>query len=227
MDPLTLSAQSVDGGSTRFSLKIDRLPDKCPLCHLRVSPTYVAGIWLDLGTGWQRLDATFLCTSRSCSHLFLASYISKRGLYELKSVAPQTAEKSEFSAEIREVSPTFVEIFDQSIAAQGHGLEQLTGIGLRKALEFLIKDFCVREKPDDRDAIVTALLGQCIAKFVDDANIKECAKRAAWLGNDETHYERRWVDKDITDLKRLITLSANWIENVLLTRKYVEEMPPK
>ncbi|MGO9290312.1 MAG: hypothetical protein ACLQIJ_16385 [Polyangia bacterium] len=43
----------------------------------------------------------------------------------------------------------------------------------------------------------------------------------------QVHYERRWVDKDITDLKRLITLSANWIENALLTRKYVAEMPPK
>jgi hypothetical protein len=60
--------------------------------------------------------------------------------------------------------------------------------------------------------------------FVEDANVKECARRAAWLGNDETHYERRWTDKDVTDLKRLITLSANWIENVLLTRKYVKEM---
>jgi hypothetical protein len=54
--------------------------------------------------------------------------------------------------------------------------------------------------------------------------VKACAKRAAWLGNDETHYVRKWTDKDVRDLKILITLTINWINNVLLTRKYTAEM---
>jgi hypothetical protein len=36
------------------------------------------------------------------------------------------------------VSPTFVEIYNQSLAAEAMRLSQLTGIGLRKALEFLV-----------------------------------------------------------------------------------------
>ena len=52
-------------------------------------------------------------------------------------------------------------------------------------------------------------------------------KRAVWLGNDETHYVRKWEDKDISDLKRLIKLTVNWIENNLLTQDYMSTMEEK
>jgi hypothetical protein len=104
--------------------------------------------------------------------------------------------------------------------------DQLVGIGLRKALEFLMKDFLIEQHPKEADAIKTTLLGGCIEKWVTDPNIKECAKRAAWLGNDETHYTRKWGDRDIEDLKRLVRLTTNWVDNVLLTKRYMAEMPP-
>ena len=80
--------------------------------------------------------------------------------------------------------------------------------------------------PSDAGAIKTTLLGTCIDRYVDDANVKECARRAAWLGNDETHYTRRWEDKDIADLKTLVRLTTNWVENALLTQQYLQQMPP-
>ena len=64
----------------------------------------------------------------------------------------------------------------------------------------------------------------CINDYVTDTNIKECARRATWLGNDETHYERRWNEHDIEDLKVLIDLTKNWIDNELLTEHYIETM---
>ncbi len=67
-------------------------------------------------------------------------------------------------------------------------------------------------------------LSTCIDKFVTSPEIKICAKRAAWLGNDETHYVRRWVDKDIENLKELILLTVNWIHSSILTQKYEKEM---
>ncbi len=50
---------------------------------------------------------------------------------------------------------------------------------------------------------------------------------AAWLGNDETHYERRWVDKDVEDLRRLIDITCHWIEMNVLTAQYRQEMKPE
>lgn len=105
--------------------------------------------------------------------------------------------------------------------------KNLFGLGLRKSLEFLIKDFCIIKKPDKKESIIKSTLSQCINNYIDDHKIKLCAERATWLGNDETHYEKKWGDKDIDDLKILVKLTINWIESDILTKKYNKEMPKK
>jgi hypothetical protein len=160
--------------------------------------------------------------------VFIAYYIGTPSTtshqYVFEHSAPLTAQTASFSEEVSELSPTFVEIYNQALAAEAANLQHLTGIGLRKALEFLVKDFAIKEHPGDQVAIEKTQLGPCIDNYITDANVKECAKRAAWLGNDETHYVRKWTDRDVRDLKVLITLTINWINNVLLTRKYTKEM---
>lgn len=58
----------------------------------------------------------------------------------------------------------------------------------------------------------------------DAPKVKSCATKAVWLGNDETHYERKWEDRDINDLKILIQLTLHHIESELLTEKFEMEM---
>ena len=101
---------------------------------------------------------------------------------------------------------------------------EIAGVGYRKALEFLIKDYCIHKTPEKSDIIKRTNLGSVIENFVEDTNIKNCAKRATWLGNDETHYTKKWEDRDISDLKILIKLSCGWINSNLLTEKYLQEM---
>jgi len=145
-------------------------------------------------------------------------------MMELTKTAPKSPLVESFSDEISQLSPAFVEIYNQALAAEAVNLEQLVGIGLRKALEFLMKDFAVHENPDDEEKIRKMPLARCIRDYAKDPNLKDCATRAAWLGNDETHYTRRWVEQDINDLKLLIRLTVNWVENVLLTEKYKATM---
>ena len=92
-------------------------------------------------------------------------------------------------------------------------------------MEFLIKDYLISENPDDKETIRAKPLGQCINDDVADPNIKSVSERATWLGNDETHYVRKWSGKDVGDLKSLIALSVHWIEAALLTKKLIHEMP--
>ena len=66
-----------------------------------------------------------------------------------------------------------------------------------------------------------------IKQYVDDDKIKECAELATWLGNDEAHYMRKWVDKDLGDLKILVDLTLHWIQSVKLTEKYKSDMKDK
>ena len=100
----------------------------------------------------------------------------------------------------------------------------LVGMGIRKALEFLMKDYLSAQNPEEAEAIQKKRLGQVISDHVDDQRIKDCAKMAAWLGNDETHYVRKWVDKDLRDLKLLMELTAHWISMDLLTQQYKSDM---
>lgn len=64
-----------------------------------------------------------------------------------------------------------------------------------------------------------------VANYINSDQIREIAKRATWLGNDETHYVRKWEDKDLNDLKKLITLTIHWIEMEKLTAEVVQDMP--
>jgi hypothetical protein len=97
-------------------------------------------------------------------------------------------------------------------------------MGYRKALEFLVKDYLKIKLPGSTIDIEKKLLGKCIDELIDNPNIKAMAKRAAWLGNDETHYTRKWEDKDISDLKKLIKLTVHWIVLEKMTEQYQAEM---
>jgi len=64
-----------------------------------------------------------------------------------------------------------------------------------------------------------------IREYVGSDQLKAVAERAAWLGNDETHYKRRWEDKDLTHLKTLVDLTIYWIEAEITTAEFIESMP--
>jgi hypothetical protein len=88
----------------------------------------------------------------------------------------------------------------------------------------LAKDFAIHLSKDKEEEIKKATLGQTIKNYIKDENVKSMAELATWLGNDEAHYIRKWEDKDIEDLKRLIRLTVNAIENALLMEEYKKDM---
>jgi hypothetical protein len=51
------------------------------------------------------------------------------------------------------------------------------------------------------------------------------AKRAVWLGNNQTHSNRRWINKDVQDLKTLIELAHHWNVAEYLTQEALKSMP--
>jgi len=138
-------------------------------------------------------------------------------------VPPQTILVN-FQDEVLEVSSEFVRIYKQAAEAEFMKLDSIAGVGYRKALEFLIKDYLISKSSDKKEVIETAYLSDCIRDYVDDPKVKIAAQKATWIGNDETHYVRKWQDKDIEDLKVLLKLTANWISSEILTRKYAGEM---
>ena len=90
-------------------------------------------------------------------------------------------------------------------------------MGYRKALEFLIKDYCIYRHNNDEQKIKSMFLSQVIEKYVDSDKIKNLSKVSAWLGNDETHYVKKFDDKDINDLKKFINATVYFISYDLVS----------
>lgn len=212
------------------------VPVKCHLCGgwLSRGTTGFLRDWHPLASICQAVFHVSSCTNDSCGHFFLIEYrlrvqrekLPHYDFHELNIVAPAVPRDLRISSAVTQISPRFLEIYQQAMASEYLGLDQLTGIGLRKALEFLIKDYAVSLHPERSDAIIKQSLASCVADYITDINVRECAKRAVWLGNDETHYARRWKERDIEDLKGLITLTLVWLENALRTAEYLKGMSP-
>ncbi len=192
----------------------------CPHCRMTMIPKF---IFMDHDErGGQSVFCR--CTNPSCNHTFIAEYNSN---YFVRVEPSHSLNKREFSSIIESISLSFCEIFNQAFAAQQMKLTQICGVGYRKALEFLIKDYVISKDATKTESIREKLLGNCINEDVTDERIKQVAKRATWIGNDETHYVRKWEDKDVNDLVALIDLTIRWIESEKETEKLLESMPER
>ena len=210
------------------TVQYDHDPDLCPICHHAVSPRIlVAPTNENPLTINSVVNIAFKCTHRECMNMFIGIYERtnpSEACYNFIRATPLSFESPTVFPEVAKLSPSFETINNQAHAAESYNLEEIAGVGYRKALEFLIKDFCIYKNPDKEDEIKNKFLGAVIKDYVDDTNIKVCAERAVWIGNDETHYVRKWENKDIKDLKLLIELTSGWVRSNLLTEKYMAEM---
>ncbi len=201
-------------------INYDTEPNKCPFCHNKITPRKYNGYNGDFG-----LEIIYRCSNEECQRIFIGIYENKDNkIFRLSGTSIGMHEPRIFSDIINSLSSNFVEIYNQALTSEHYKLEHLSGMGYRKALEFLIKDYLISRFPDKEKIIKDKFLGKCIKEDVDNKNLKDMAERAAWLGNDETHYIRKWETKDINDLKKLIDVSLHWIEMELLTEQYKEEM---
>jgi hypothetical protein len=208
--------------SNKGQISINGNPCECPFCHKAITPNFHFGYINELGG----LEVFVSCPDQDCQKTFIGYYRINGGywIFDDKTSSGEIIGR-DFSDSIKEISDSFVVIYNQSFAAEQQNLTEICGVGYRKALEFLIKDFAIKNAPDKKDEIEKKLLGKCIADYIDDSRIKSVSKRAVWLGNDETHYIRKWEGKNLTDMKKLIDLTLHWIEMVELTESFEEEMP--
>ena len=214
-------AAMLNGGGTLVHLGPP--PDECPICHKSVHPKFISA---HIGPSPTEVYGVFQCTSAACQSIFIGNYRpGSSGAMQVMRTEPWRPVKAEIPSVVAELSPMFVTIRNQVEAAHAAGLDQLVGMGLRKALEFLIKDFAISENPKNKEDIKKAFLGAVIERYISDTNVKACATRATWLGNDETHYVKKWESKDIQDLRMLVTLTVAWIQSHLLTKQYLAQMP--
>ncbi len=210
----------------RNSITIDNIEytydsiTKCPRCGENGSPYIVSyGIYGGIknhdyfGNSETYTDyviITYACPG--CNNFFFSSYSAynvKEGYInklEYIKTEPCQYRKRIFDKKISELSPRYCEIYNQAAESESYNLKEICGMGYRKALEILIKDYIIKFKDSDADSIGKMNLSDCIKNYINDEQLKTLAMGAVWIGNDFTHYIRKWENRDIEDLKKYLTL---------------------
>lgn len=222
---MSIQLTALDSKRSQHALSITRRPDTCPQCHhaIELSDQF----FVSLDESRKIVQVVHRCPKLACQSVFIANYAldTSSGRYTYQNTAPSKYVPRNFSDIIHKVSLDFCDIYNQSSASESQGLLKICGVGYRKALEFLIKDYLIKQHPDKAEVIKKQFLGKCIEEYVSNTNIKAVSKRAVWLGNDETHYVRVWEGKDLQDLKGLVDLTVHWIEMEQLTSDVMKDMP--
>lgn len=193
---------------------------KCPCCGIATSPTFLEGFAIPHPDIPHTIYVYTALYCPSCHTIYTARYFSSMGAADLclESVFPKTAKTVSFLDNINKLSPTFVSLYNQATVAETHTeINGLAGIGYRKALEYLIKDYLVKLKHQDKDTIIKMKLGDCVNKLPE--RLQDIARASVWIGNDEVHYFRKNPEYDIEDLKSFINVLINFIEIDFATEK--------
>ena len=163
------------------ALQYDRSPNFCPLCNHAIEPRLLTGSLVgERRAQKETLQLVYQCVRRDCSSIFIGYYKKDMNLFPIRESflffgsAPSNPSPPFTPPEVAQISPQFVTIRGQAAAAESHALSEIAGVGYRRALEFLVKDFCINQKPAEEEGIKGAALGSVIERHVDDANVKAC-----------------------------------------------------
>lgn len=194
--------------------------DLCPSCHRGIRPVFVSG-YIESSTIFSIFN---YCTM--CANSFISKYeyvIDPRtGVHSnfIESLPIKFRERT-FEDKINKLSPNFSNVYNQAKKAEDFGLNEIAGMGYRKSLEILIKDYSIFLNPDKRDKIIDPkfTLTKCIESYILDPQLSDLSRLTSWLGNDETHYTRVHLDKDINDLKEYLDATIFFINYDLTAKK--------
>lgn len=189
-------------------------PESCPLCHYAISPNCIGDSWYRGNEGERHLAILYTCPH--CHRPFVAHFIDgdsggKTMQPQLDYCAPEFYSVQQFDDGIENLSPSFVKIYNQALEAESRRLDEIAGIGYRKALEFLVKDYCKQKYSEQSAKIEQLSLSQCISEYIKHPSINTLVSRAVWIGNDETHYTRKHGDRDVSDMKKFIQAIVHYV----------------
>lgn len=195
--------------------------NKCPICNSSIAPVEKSKFF---NSDSKMYFFMFECPACNKGFITHYNYSNERkikndisyNMLKLVNSYPKVPESHQFDENIKKLSSNFCEIFNQAYVAEQMKLNEIAGIGYRKALEFLIKDYCIDKNKEQEEKIKKEPLSQVITNYILSDKIRNLAKASIWIGNDETHYVRKYEDKDIKDLKRFISATVAYITYELI-----------
>jgi hypothetical protein len=208
-------------------------PDYCPHCHQNIKAVFLH--FSKYQHGQSIGISLWICPSEKCSRIIIVKQIFDRflGRFKIERFLDGTIKAPEWPKPILDLKLTnekgeilqskFIKAYSQSLEAEQFGLDELAGMGYRKAIEYLVKDWAIKSKPEDNKKIEDLWLGEVIKNYY-DGDLKEILERATWLGNDQSHYKKLFEEYDISTLKELIDLIVVELDRQYKKKIYIESI---
>lgn len=200
------------------SLMLD-VPKQCPYCATVIRPVLSSDLSTILPYNQKRLIIAVARTPCCERHFFTAHEAVRNESATVFLSSYPYAASAQIPEEVAEMSPRFVQLYNQSFTAEMSNHIELAGSGYRNALEVLIKDYAINVLGADRNEVVKKKLANAIESYLPSVNLKNCADVIRLLGNDYTHYEAKYDGIDFEVLKRYLQIFITAIEADLLMRK--------
>lgn len=226
-----------------INTKVHDVVIECPMCGEGSVPQYMYGIKRELDKKTNRMVVMAVCKRSYCGMPYLLDFelVKKDGidprasiewygepeLYDYRQFEddPEELESYRGKEEARPYYTNFLKIYAQAYSSEANELDEISGMGYRKSLEFLLKDYAIYLTPVKGEQIKKQALSDVIVTyFSHNSFLLKTAKAASWLGNDQTHYVKKWVSKDVSDLKKLILATLHWIEQAEISKEYISDM---
>lgn len=190
-------------------------PDACNHCHSGLDYKVLNSYYLE-ENGEAFIYVTMYCSM--CKKPIVVKYKYAYTLYTLKYFeiyGNSIGVRKSFDTILDRLNSEFVHIYNDAYLAKQNGLISIVGLGYRKALEHLIKDYLLYLYPDKRDEIIKDSLGKVTNLFDDSKKeLKDCLKGTTYIGNDFTHYYKEG-DETLEDLERFISVCVSKIVSYL------------
>lgn len=206
-------------------------PDSCPHCHNGIEPRLVFENSHKGLKSYSMSYSIWICTHRDCRRMFVAVYeLVGQGKANFIGFLDGTTVGLYWPETILKMESKFITTYMQALQAEYYKLDEISGMGYRKAIEYLVKDYLIHKNNTLKGKIEDSLLAKVISDNFKDAqenDLKELLQRATWLGNDMTHYLKYHENFDINDLKELIKLVMDEIHSIEQKRHYITNIQSK
>lgn len=183
----------------------------CPYCNKAIYPEIKA-------TNFSNNDKHISCivSCPACSQEFFIKFrrnvANVNYVYDYYEVLPYPEPQVNLPADFQELFPEFYKIYTEAAKAESYNLLEICGMGYRKALEALVKQYAIELFPDETETIQNEMLMPTIKRFA-SPKIVTLATAATWLGNDHAHLVTKHPDYDLNALKSFINVLCQYIQS--------------
>lgn len=213
-------------------------PNICPHCHVANTPEW---LFKENTKDTDDSDCSYQiwkCSNNECQKLFGVLYKAIDGSPKIAKVLNGLPKGPDWPKPILELvdgntigseepaKSKFIKTYLQSLEAESYGLDEIAGMGYRKAIEYLVKDWAIQNNPEDKEKILDYWLSSVIKNYY-IGDLKEILERATWLGNDQAHYKKVFEEYDIEVLKVLIDLIMVELDRDYKKKHYIERIQKK